>query len=145
MRPVVQTETALGRGNCLAACVASVLELPIEDVPNFRLAVNQWVALQEWLAGRGLFAIRFRLGPDDDGFLPMPVPEVDCILVGDSPRNPVLHSVVGRASGYELAVAHDPHPDGTGLAGRPKWVTFFGKLNPATDVEILGDGPNNRG
>ena len=35
MIPVMQTFTHGERGDCLRACVASLLELPIEDVPNF--------------------------------------------------------------------------------------------------------------
>jgi hypothetical protein len=138
VRPVWQSETELGRGDCLAACVASILELPIEAVPNFRLMPDQWGALQDWLGGRGLFAVRVVAEPE----CVYPVPDVDCILVGDSPRNPVLHAVVGRASGREWAMTHDPHPDGTGIAGRPVWLTFFGIKSPEkhgqTDIAIVG-------
>lgn len=48
-----------------------------------------------------------------------------CILTGDSPRNPVLHAVVGKYECGDLVMVHDPHPEKTGLLGKPKWVTFF--------------------
>lgn len=34
MRFNEQTKFGSGRGNCIAACVSSLLDLPIEDVPN---------------------------------------------------------------------------------------------------------------
>jgi hypothetical protein len=122
--PVLQSETELGRGNCLAACVASILELSTDEVPNFRLAPDPWVALQTWLVDRGLVAVRVAAGPE----AVYPMPKVHCILTGPSPRNPVGHAVVGIWDGERTIMVHDPHPDGTGLAGPPEWVTFFGKL-----------------
>jgi hypothetical protein len=35
MIPVTQTNTG-GRGNCMAACFASILEISIDDVPDYR-------------------------------------------------------------------------------------------------------------
>ena len=51
---VLDHDPARGRfGDCLRACVASVLELPYEAVPQFAVA-DDWVErLQEWLAPRG--------------------------------------------------------------------------------------------
>lgn len=123
MTPVVQTETELGRGNCLAACVASLLNLNISDVPNFRLFDDQWGKLQEWLGARGMVAIRF---PASTEIVMMP--PTHCILTGNSPRNPVLHAVIGKWIYGDLEIVHDPHPDGTGLDGSPKWITFFANL-----------------
>jgi hypothetical protein len=121
---VTQTETALGRGNCLAACVASLLDLPLEDVPNFRLAGDSWTAMQGWLQSRGLQATeiatrsaRMRCVPKDP-----------CILVGNSPRNPVYHAVIGLCDNGTARVIHDPHPDGTGLAGPPVSVIVIRKV-----------------
>ena len=51
MKPVDQTLFGEGRGNCLPACIASVLELPLEAVPHFVLE-DDWVgALQTFLEG----------------------------------------------------------------------------------------------
>jgi hypothetical protein len=124
MTPVVQTETAPGRGNCLAACFASLLDLPAEEVPNFILERDFWEAIQKWLAARGLFAVRFVAEP---AYL-YPVPRTHCILTGRSPRRDVGHAVVGLAEDRGWRVVHDPHPDGTGLRGEPEWVIFLGKL-----------------
>jgi hypothetical protein len=35
MKPVYQTTFGKGIGNCFTACVASIIEYPIEDVPNW--------------------------------------------------------------------------------------------------------------
>lgn len=80
--------------------------------------------MQEWLATRGLCAIRLIADHVGHGMIPM----VHCILTGPSPRNPVLHAVVGLYDGLHIKMVHDPHPDGTGLAGPPEFVTFIGKL-----------------
>lgn len=55
MKPVEQTILHPPDGNCFAACVASILELPIEAVPNFRTEGDGWWReWQQWLAERNL-------------------------------------------------------------------------------------------
>src|ERR1051325_5153699 len=45
-------------GNCFAACVASILELRIDDVPNFKQPADHsqewWFQWQRWLEVRNL-------------------------------------------------------------------------------------------
>jgi hypothetical protein len=111
----------------MAACLASILELPIAVVPNFRLDKDPWSSLQEWLGTIGMFAIRF-VAKSEHVY---PVPSVDCILTGRSPRRDVGHAVVGRMSDRGWTIIHDPHPDGTGLEGEPTWVILLGILQPS--------------
>src|ERR1700723_1436552 len=85
LKPVDQTETDPGRGNCLTACLASIMDLGIDEVPYFRVYDDWWELLQEWLRGHGLFAIRVSACPDEV----FPTPDVHCILTGLSPRNSV--------------------------------------------------------
>ena len=64
MRPVVQTRTGRG-GNCYQACIASVLEVPIEEVPAQALANSpeDYVRiLRGRLAPRGLSLIAGTFG-----------------------------------------------------------------------------------
>src|SRR5580700_3839101 len=93
MQPVDQS-TFGAWGNCLSACIASILEIPLDEVPLFHdpsspVYVPQVVRLNAWLEPRGLRAeeITFRPFPiellysdpfstDDDLF----------ILGGMSPR-----------------------------------------------------------
>jgi hypothetical protein len=125
MRPVHQAETTHGRGDCFAACLASLLEISIEDVPNFRLAENPWASIQEWLGERGLCAIRCIADPR----IFSTIPRQYCILSGASPTNPGgIHAVIALWDGLSAEVVHDPRPGGTGLSSQAQWVTFIGKL-----------------
>lgn len=69
-----QTKQGLGRGNCFAACVASILEMHIEDVPNIETLYEcskgehgeLWVeVLTVWLAEKGW---QWRPCPEATGF-----------------------------------------------------------------------------
>lgn len=127
MKPVFQTEIGGGRGNCVSACVASILELSIEGVPNFRLLSDNpeqvWIEMQSWLSKRGLCAIRFPAELDKIWTIPT---GTHCILTGNSPNfDNLLHAVVGYVKDKEWKIVHDPNPSQLGLKGDPHLVTFF--------------------
>lgn len=127
MKPVIQTVTEAGRGNCLAACVASILEIPIEAVPDLKCGAD-FAALSAFLAARGMVPIWLHvagLAASYVGHSP-----AHCIVIGDSPRRPVQHAVVGKPKGYGFEIVHDPHPEGGGIKGEPKSVIYFGALTP---------------
>ena len=70
IRPVYQTIIDQHRGDCERACVATILGMPIEDVPNFaapevRADLRLW--MREWLRrqGYGLIETKRDLGPRD--------------------------------------------------------------------------------
>lgn len=98
-------------GNCLATCVAAITG---EDVPNFaQFGRSKWF-LELWKWGDEYGWDIYTARPDDLtlGFT---------IAQGDGPRG-FKHAVlwVGGSNGM---VAWDPHPDRTGLIGRPKnWI-----------------------
>lgn len=118
-------------GDCFRAVVASILELPYDDVPHVMAypegtpdvvlpngqPASQWyVDLRAWLAPRGLDCITYDLnqfrrdGGDVSALLRNLTMYHD--LAGPSPRFPgVLHSCVAR----EGRVVHDPHPSRTGI------------------------------
>ena len=53
-------------GNCFQACVASLLDLPLDDVPHF-CDCNSWpMNFHRWLEDRGLTSVQFSQ-PDLDG------------------------------------------------------------------------------
>jgi hypothetical protein len=127
MIPVRQTIVEDGKGDCLRACVCSLLELRIEDVPNFA-ECGFFDGLDTWLDERGLRFIRFSIPESGDfdqrciwfgsaGYQGNP----DHMLAwGQSPRNradgrPRQHIVVAKANGYGVRMAHDPHESGEGL------------------------------
>jgi hypothetical protein len=143
MKPVFQTIIDSKRGNCLSAGLASVLELPIEQVPNFiadhgedfQKAVNDWLAPQglAWLRiimPREIPATPDHLGrgrhPDSGDELRFhPMPETECLATGKSPRGEWCHTVVGKLVDFNFIMVHDPHPDGTGLDGLPLCIEFL--------------------
>jgi len=114
MKPTDQTIFDLGRGNCFAACIASILEIPIDEVLHFPdgEALNWREVINEWLSPRGLFFIDIALNGDmrDElvrfwGYH---------LILGDSPRRgDVRHAVVG----HKGEICFDPHPSRDGLAG----------------------------
>lgn len=129
-RQVMQTTPT----NCFAACVATLLDVPIESVP---LACDarfwDFDAFQRWLAAEfAMQAIEVVLGPASI----VPVQHsVPCILTGESPRRCMsgLHAVVGQfcREGFELT--HDPHASGEGIQDAAVRVTFFVKTAPALE------------
>lgn len=135
MRPVDQTRfyepdapPDKQRGNCLTAVVASLLDLPIEAVPNFvqdhvdHDADNDpewdwWVRLNRFIRENG-YAMRYLRpvsAPDcpAESVFPDPEPGEFYTVTGISPRDPRIHHIVIYRDGE---LVHDPHPDRTGLA-----------------------------
>lgn len=114
MKPVDQTTFGFPGGNCFSACVASLLEIGIDEVPYFMGAPeNEWFTrFREWLAPHGLWPLFMTLG--NDGW----TPDGLYIMGGLSPRGTDperhLHSVVARGG----EIVHDPHPSRAGLADR---------------------------
>lgn len=134
MKPVDQTVFTVPGGNCFSACVASLLEIPIDAVPYFMGdkppgEPEDWFGrLLDWLRPRGYWAIPLPVG---NGWKP----EGLCILSGKSPRGDYDHCVIARG----LDVVHDPHPSRAGIqtmvdvvvlvplepgpARRPQWTS----------------------
>jgi hypothetical protein len=132
MKPVTQTVFHHLTGNCFAACVASLLEVPLES-----LAIDpdemKWLdTTQEALKAFGLFYLEIRLDVAVN-YPTYAMKERQCIMVGKSPRGEFLHAVVGKIGHndadntviYELV--HDPHPSGAGIIGNPKAIGFLVK------------------
>lgn len=113
--------------DCFRACVATVLSLPIEDVPAACDGASwDWMAFQNWLADRGLQAIEVGFG-NGGTIYPVSRPVV-CIITGVSPRECVTgrHAVVGELIGLEgFELLHDPHPSGEWIEGDPTHAVFF--------------------
>jgi len=113
MIPVDQHVTG-PRGSCMAACLASLLELPIQAVPHEAFLRQpgdtgrfQWAErLDAWLSQFGLYALHFMADPRSAIF-----PGCYHIITGISLRGRP-HACVG----WGPEVVHDPHPDKTGLS-----------------------------
>jgi hypothetical protein len=103
--PVDQTRFGDPDGNCLAACVASLLELPLADV-DVRGDGEWWQGLARWLEPRGLWPLAFSY----------PTPEAleqvkGYAIVSGMTERGLLHATVWRAG----KLVHDPHPSRAGL------------------------------
>ena len=107
------------KGNCVAACVATILGLPLAQVPHFiefgiaygdsedvkevSHGNNWWAMMLGFLAGRGLWVVELDTVTDAD-------PDEFVLVAGMSPRG-VVHQVVYR----EGRLWHDPHPSRAGV------------------------------
>ncbi len=126
MKPVDQTKFGYPEGNCLMACVASILEVALDELPDLfeRCCTvredgitwddgDWWEVLQEGVAAHGWTASYEAARYD------MPHPPAYAIAGGPGGRAfdekgvDVGHCVVCLNG----EMVHDPHPDKTGLAG----------------------------
>lgn len=116
MKPVDQTilhDPPRSHGDCFRCVIASILELPPDDVPHFseqaKDSADERRLLREWLAPRGLayFEIEWKME-----FLENWKSEFAFhhVLSGVTVRG-TRHACVGFAG----EVVHDPHPSKAGL------------------------------
>lgn len=106
-------------GNCFQSCIASLLELPIEEVPHFVCEPGNWFsAFERWLADRG-----FWVHIHEGNVLPS---AWSGLVIGNgwSPRGN-RHSVLYNCD----QLAHDPHPEGGGLE-KVESFYFLVPMNP---------------
>lgn len=103
------------KGNCLTACIATLLHLDIEDVPNFEdISDDTWFfEYKKWLYSKNMIPITFN-NQDSISYY--------TIMSGPSPRNPKLwHSVIY----YKGKIVHDPHPSKAGLVSTKEQTLFI--------------------
>lgn len=122
MKPVDQTlfhdPDAGVVGDCFRACVASILELSIDEVPHFFEDGGRvwWFELDRFLAQRGLAAVEFTTSSEN-----VLSEAAVYIASGPSPRHPeVHHAIVCR--GFD--VVHDPHPSRDGIESTERQLFF---------------------
>jgi hypothetical protein len=119
---VLYATGGIGNGNCFAACLASLLDLPLWMVPPFEQMFgrsdNYKDRVDEWLAR--IFKIKMvrREGHFNGDGLPK-----FYIANGPSPRG-VYHSTIYSAG----ALAHDPHFSDAGIA-HVKWTWHLEPLS----------------
>ena len=124
---VVQTRFGYPEGNCLMACVASILEVPLEELPDLHEECDTWNEEEEKWVWEGDWwgvlseAVKARgwkaLGVKEGHLAPWGF----AIAGGDSPRADVVDEE-GKNVGHVIVCLdgkpwHDPHPSGAGLGG----------------------------
>lgn len=98
-------------GNCLQAAVASLLDLPLPDVPHFA-EHDDWLERLVAFGGERGYRVRYR-PPGTEG--------VNGLAFGPSARG-VKHAVVW----IDGKQAWDPHPDRNGLVSVSMLLDFDG-------------------
>lgn len=117
MKPVYQTKFG-DEGNCLRASVASLLELKLEDVPEWGDYVGWYADFCAFFRQHGLQPFRLKASeivPHDTYYL----------IWGISPRG-IDHSVIGLNG----TMVHDPHPDQSGIETIEEKIVFLGVIKP---------------
>lgn len=120
MIAVSQTSFGNNEGNCWAACLATILEMPLESIPDFR-GPEQFDATLAWLWGRKMTMVELnfrprikpplwfeRFGLKGTGL---------AIAGGKSPRGDFDHAIVIAVDhvAQKVEFVHDPHPSGAWL------------------------------
>lgn len=107
-------------GNCFRACVASILEVRIDALPRFEVWMfnnpENWTSIFEsWVRHSEL----------DRGVEWLPWPDEEkAIAIGPSPRCSSNHAIIIE----DGKVLHDPHPDSSGLTGKPLFCVRLRKV-----------------
>lgn len=131
MTPVKQsklyTPDGIHNGNCYAACLASLLDIPLWMVPPFEEMIGRgdWRSrTDEWLAR----AFKLRM-VRTEGHKPEDLPE---FYIANGPgKRGVHHSVIYRRGEF----VHDPHFSGDGLLD----VEWCWHLEPVSDAEAAAN------
>lgn len=131
MKPIKQTTFGDGGdgsepGNCFATCVASILELPLSEVPNFITCDDWFEQVNMFLMKYGYSLVIVDINHEynfiyHSGFL---------IAAGKAARG-LRHCVVYHGS----EPVHDPHPDGMFLEEVDRFYLFV-SLNPNGEIEV---------
>lgn len=124
MKPVDQANFTPTGGDCFSACVASILEMPLAEVPFFNEppAEEWWPRFKSWLHARDLDATFYDNSCGDVAL--HHVPPGFSIAGGASRRfTGVMHACVAS---YGLVV-HDPHPSRAGLDKVADYIVIHGE------------------
>lgn len=120
MKPLFQTRFG-SEGNCMEACIASILELDLKEVPDL-LAYEEngeWVNVLNKLSKLGLCYIEVIM---DD--IPLFFKNKKCyhIFIGKTTRHETIYHA---AVGYNGKVVHDPIEEGSNFLYSEIKLGFF--------------------
>jgi hypothetical protein len=140
MVPVHQTKFQSGgvHGNCLAAAIASILEIPLAAVPQWEEMFgggrpSVWLnSFHNFLAGYGLQREIHQQDPMIDDYY---------LAIGPSPRStpetPFDHCAIYRAGRF----VHDPYPGGIGIEHPTEFMVFVPRFSVETVLGEIVAGP----
>lgn len=128
MIPVFQRTICRSTGDCFSACLASLLHLPLEVVPNFNLGRPgyQDIDIQAWLRDRGfsMLKVHYPEQTTERGIVLDYFHATGAYFIGSVPSQKFpggRHAVVCQfqkdqndesphAGTYNRAIVHDPNP-----------------------------------
>ena len=113
MKPVMQRIIDSKNGDCLKCCVASLLELPYEKVPNFVEELDWNYAMQKFLKTYNMYPLY--LQRTDPLYQ-----KVNYIATGKSFRGDFHHAII--MNGNDMV--HDPHPSNLGIENFQHIIVF---------------------
>lgn len=127
-------QTKFGKeGNCFPACLASILEIPIEGIPNFQSENGEWYFnYKKWFRRRGLdlLALNGNSWPKDMiGYCP----QVYAIVSGKTPRG-LDHATVYLGGN----LVHDPYLGGGGIENIIDWI-YIVPVHPKLTKEVVDE------
>jgi hypothetical protein len=123
MKAVRQTRMGSTEGNCLAAALASVLDLHLYEVPEMEVKEGWLQKVNEWLADKNLALVLCKYEPN---YCPRG------LTIGStkpSEHSEVLHCVVCQNG----RIVWDPHPDEIAQYPIVDWM-LFQVLDPTQPV-----------
>lgn len=139
MKKVLQDKFGAGTGNCFAACLASILEIPLSDI-DFIATDEEWLEKTNnylWKYGYMWMEIDLEILMEKNVVPFYKFKNLLCVLTGKSPRFDCNHCFVAKVtwdeSGFTYKELHDPHPDQTYIDGKPKLMGFMIPINPANN------------
>ena len=125
MKKVYQNKFGAG-GNCFQACIASIFELSLEEVPDFCNEYKGEVYYEQfvkWLNKRGFSALPVDAN-DDSGSLNRPNYKGCILMVGGKNNDDVMHSVIYK----DGELVHNPNRKCKGI--KPETIDIIFPLNP---------------
>lgn len=130
MRAVEQTAFGWPDGNCVRASWATLLGVPIEDVPHFDprflAGRDQLTEERKWIRGLGYDVVVVPANAELDVS-----PDVCHLVSGLSPRGPFGHRCVGRGG----KLVWDPHPSHLGLLEIWSYTFLVPLVDPVLEPE----------
>jgi hypothetical protein len=140
MKKVFQTKFGQLTGNCMNACLASLLELDIELIPAFGHDKKWWTRMREFLGALGYSPLEIEWNEGHDGVKTI-FPNTGQIAwgVGKSPRGDWNHAALFKYTGGGWELIHDPYPGGGGFDGPIKQIGFLvpKETKPYTAMDSL--------
>lgn len=109
--PKEDDDSLVSTGNCVQAAVASILNVPLDQVPSFLglKAFDFWESLEEFLLSRG-YELRL---------IPLAMPVKGLYLASGITERGTHHMVVME----DGVLKHDPHPSRQGLRSiQHRWM-----------------------